>query len=79
MPGTREAQAPGATSTYRAVCVALTVAVCTGMLLLAAGLVPLALTRDVAPTVSWQPATWQPAPWQPAAPIAADQDRSPTR
>lgn len=73
MPGTRGAEDPGATSTYRAVCVALTVAVCTGMLLLAAGLVPLALTRDAGP------GTWQPAPWQPAAPVAADQDRSPTR
>jgi hypothetical protein len=55
--------------TYRAVCVALTVAVCTAMLLLAAGLVPLALARAETPGGAWVP----------AAPVAAVQDSSPTR
>lgn len=55
--------------TYRAVCVALTVALCTAMLLLAAGLVPLALARSAGPTGTSVP----------AAPVAADQESSPTR
>lgn len=59
----------GTAGAYRAVCVALTVALCTAMLLLAAGLVPLALARSAGPAGTFVP----------AAPAAADQASSPTR
>jgi len=55
-------------ATYRSVSVALTVAVCTAMLLLAAGLVPLALARAQAPGGTWLPTG-----------VASVQDSSPTR